>query len=218
VRLRIEVPDVRGFAAEVLRGLEFGVTTGVRSATEGLKQDIRQQIEGAGLGTRLGNAVRSRVYPARGTRLGAAGIVYPSGLGKNPRVEQILDAFNRGIAIRSSRGMFLAVPTVQAGRGPGGRRESPGEWERRNGLRLRFVYRRGEPSLLVIDNAVTGRGGRGYRAATRRRQASGRKPETVVIFLLLPVVRLGKRLDLESLARKWADQTPELIARAVPQT
>jgi hypothetical protein len=218
MKLRVDVPDVRRFAADTLRALEFGVTAGVRSATEGLKQEIRQQVEGAGLGPRLGNAVRSRMYPVRGNSLGAAGIVYPSGVGKIPRVEQILDAFDRGVTIRSSRGLFLAVPTEQAGRRRGGRRETPGEWERRNGLRLRFVYRRGGASLLVIDNAVPGRGGRGYRDATRRRQASGRKPETVVIFLLLPVVRLGKRLDLESLARKWADQTPELIARAVPQT
>lgn len=218
MKLRIDVPDVRGFAAETLRALEFGITAGVRSATEGLKQEIRQQIDGAGLGTRLGNAVRSRMYPTRGASLGAAGIVYPSGLGRTPRVEQILDAFNRGVTIRSSRGLFLAVPTEQAGRGRGGRRETPGEWERRNGLRLRFVYRRGGPSLLVIDNAVPGRAGRGYRVATRRRQASGRKPETVVIFLLLPVVRLGKRLDLESLARKWADLAPELISRAIPNS
>jgi hypothetical protein len=113
-------------------------------------------------------------------------------------------------------GCSSAVPTEQAGRGRGGRRKTPGEWERRNGLRLRFVYRRGGPSLLVIDNVVRARKGRGYRAAPHQRQAAGRKPETLVIFLLLPVVRLGKRLDLQSLARKWADLTPELIARAIP--
>ncbi|OEJ63865.1 hypothetical protein BEN30_17070 [Magnetovibrio blakemorei] len=35
----------------------------VREATNGLKLDLRQQIQGAGLGRRLANTWRSEVYP-----------------------------------------------------------------------------------------------------------------------------------------------------------
>jgi aspartyl-tRNA(Asn)/glutamyl-tRNA(Gln) amidotransferase subunit A len=46
---------------------------------------------------------------------------------------------------------WLAIPTSAAGKSTRGGRITPGEWERRTGLRLRFVYRRRGPSLLVAE-------------------------------------------------------------------
>ena len=56
--------------------------------------------------------------------------------------------------------MFLAIPTEAPGRVVDGRKRiTPGSWEWHTGLPLRFVYRRGAPSLLVADNVrLTSRG------------------------------------------------------------
>jgi hypothetical protein len=96
------------------------------------------------------------------------------------------------------------------------KRITPGGWERRTGMRLRFVYRRGGPSLLVADNArLTKRGlarantGRTRSGATYTRLA-GRS--TVVVFLLVPQVTLKKRFDIASAAQRWADRVPGIIA------
>jgi Family of unknown function (DUF6441) len=48
---------------------------------------------------------------------------------------------------------WLAIPLPAAGKSLRGGRITPGEWERRRGMRLRFVYRRSGPSLLVVDKA-----------------------------------------------------------------
>jgi hypothetical protein len=116
------------------------------------------------------------------------------------------------VVIRSARGVFLAIPTEAAGRfgrsASGGRAKiTPDGWERRTGLKLRFVYRRGQPSLLVADGArVTSRG-----LAARSRRKTGQA--TVVVFVLVPRVALRKRLDIAAAGKRQAARVPPLIAR-----
>lgn len=94
-----------------------------------------------------------------------------------------------------------------AGRGLRGRRITPGEWERRRGLRLRFVYRRRGPSLLVADRARINK--RGQAVASRSK--TGRNQVTTPIFLLVPQVKLPKRLDLARDAARAHEAVPGLI-------
>lgn len=61
----------------------------------------------------------------------------------------------------------------------------------RRGLRLRFVYRRSGPSLLVAEGRLNNRG-----LGVASRSKSGRGRSTVPIFLLVPQVKLVKRLNL----------------------
>ncbi len=82
-------------------------------------------------------------------------------------------------------------------------RITPGEWERRTGLRLRFVYRRNGPSLLVAEAGLNTRG-----RAVRSRSTSGRGVATVATFLLVPQVKLPKRLDLLRDAVRTRDALP----------
>ena len=116
------------------------------------------------------------------------------------------------VTIRSSRGFWLAIPTPAAGKtgftSTGARKRiTPGGWERRTGMRLRFVYRRGAPSLLVADNArLTKRGL--ARANTR---LAGRS--TVVVFILVPQVTLRKRLDIDGIAQRWAARVGPLLVQ-----
>ena len=42
------------------------IQAGTKEAAEGLKTDLRQQVTSAGMGTKLANAWRSRVYDNKG--------------------------------------------------------------------------------------------------------------------------------------------------------
>jgi hypothetical protein len=63
----------------------------------------------------------------------------------------IIGAHDTGPLIRSKNGFWLAIPTPAAGKSSKGGRITPGEWERRTGLRLVFIYRRRGLSLLVAE-------------------------------------------------------------------
>ena len=188
------------------------VAAGVRAAGEGLKQDWRGQIVSAGLGARLGNAIRAKHYPGRPS-LGAAALVYA----QPSQAPKIVNAFEEGTTIRSQNGFWLAIPTDAAPRGARGKRITPGEFERRTGQRLRFVYRRGQSSLLVAEGRLTTRGRSPGRFAVSRSK-TGRGRATVVVFILVPQVTLRKRLDLKSAADRWAGRVPALITAAWPET
>ncbi|APF36722.1 hypothetical protein BOQ54_04775 [Chelatococcus daeguensis] len=194
------VGDLEKHMAAEIKGAADAATAAVRQAGDGLKRDWRGQITSAGLGQRLANTIRDQYYPKGRASISAAALVYS-------RASKIVDAFDRGVVIRSKAGFWLAIPTELAGSGLKGRRIRPGEWERRTGMRLRFVYRRGVPSLLVADNARITK--RGLAAASRSK--TGRGQVTAVIFLLVPQVTLRKRLDLDRAAREWQERLPRLV-------
>ena len=73
-------------------------------------------------------------------------------------------------------------------------------------MRLRFVYRRRGPSLLVADERLNARG-----LGVASRSKTGRGRATVPIFLLVPQVRLRKRLDLDRDAERVAGKVPGLV-------
>ena len=74
-------------------------------------------------------------------------------------------------------------------------------------MRLRFVYRPRGPSLLVADRARINT--RGQAVASRSK--IGRNQVTAPIFLLVPQVKLPKRLDLARDADRAFDSVPGLI-------
>ena len=193
-----------------IRDAERAVTAGIREATDGLKTELRGQITGAGLGNRLANTWRGEVYPRGQPSIGAAGYVWSKAPG-------IVRLYAEGAVIRSKQGLFLAIPTAAAGKfGDNRKKITPGAWERIHGMRLRFVYRRGAPSLLVADNARLTRRGRAAANIGRRQEAtftrlSGRT--TVPLFILVPQVTVRKRLDIDGAARKWIRALPQLVLR-----
>jgi hypothetical protein len=201
VKLKLDIrPDLGAMmAAEVAAG-EWAVTAAMRTAGTGLKLAWRGQIVGAGLGARLANSIRSETFPKVGVSLNAAALVWS-------KAPVIIGAHDAGPLIRSKSGFWLAIPTPAAGKALGGRRITPGAWERKTGLRLRFVYRRIEPSLLVADSVRLNT--RGLAAVSRSK--TGRGQVTVPIFLLVPQVKLPKRLDLAQDAARALDDIPGLI-------
>jgi hypothetical protein len=209
VRLRV---DLIGDLAEAMRretaAGEKAVFAGISAAARGLQADWRAQVEGAGLGSRLARTIRSEAYPKGKPSLNSAGLVWT-------RAPKVIDAFERGALIKSTNGFYLAIPTPAAGaKGAGNKRITPGGWEQRTGQRLRFVYRRGGPSLLVADNTRINTRGR----AVASRSKSGRGAMTVPIFILVPQVQLKKRLNLEGSIAKWAGAIPDLVVKNWPET
>ena len=200
MKLNLDIsPDlVAVMAAEISAG-EKAVSAAMREAGVGLKAAWRGQITRAGLGHRLANSIRSQTYPKVGDSLSAAALVWS-------KAPQIINAHDAGKMIRSKSGFWLAIPTAAAGKGPRGRRITPGEWEQRRGIRLRFVYRRRGPSLLVADGRLNSRG-----LGVASRSKTGRGQSTVPIFLLVPQVKLAKRLNLARDAERAQAAVPGLI-------
>ena len=209
--MKLAASVTRSLQADVqteLRDLERAVATGTRDAGRGLKTELRRQVSSAGLGQRLANSWRDRHYPNR--KLDAASLVYT-------KAPQIIRAFDEGVVIRSRRGRFLAIPTENAPRkGTDGKRISQSTFpEHRFGL-LRFVPRQSGPSLLVVDGlraSFSRKTGelRGFRRATDQARARGHGLTTVVMFLLVPQVKLPKRLDVTHAAERWSAALPALI-------
>ena len=200
MKLNLDIsPDlVAVMAAEIAAG-EKAVSAAMREAGNDLKSAWRGQITQAGLGRRLANSIRSQTYPKVGESLSAAALVWS-------KAPQIINAHDAGLMIRSKSGFWLAIPMAAAGKGPRGRRITPGEWEKRRGMRLRFVYRRGPPSLLVADGRLNSRG-----LGVASRSKPGRGQSSVPIFLLVAQVKLAKRLSLARDAERAQAAIPGLI-------
>lgn len=198
LKLRID-PDLAALmAAEVTAG-ERATSAAIGRAATDLKIAWRAQITGAGFGARLARTIRSEQYPKGRPSLNAAALVWS-------KAPVIVGAHDTGPLIRARNGLWLAIPTPAAGKSLRGGRISPGEWERRRGLRLRFVYRRIGPSLLVAEGRLDSKG----RAVVSRAK-TGRGRATVPIFLLVPQVKLPKRLDLVRDAERVHGAVPGLI-------
>ena len=200
MRLKLDIsPDlVAVMAAEIAAG-ERAVSAAMRQAGARLKGAWRGQIVGAGLGARLANSIRSETFPKAGVSLNAAALVWS-------KAPVIVGAHDAGPLIRSRNGFWLAIPTPAAGKSTRGGRITPGEWERRTGQRLRFIYRRSGPSLLVTEGRLNTRG-----RAVASRSKTGRGLVTAPIFLLVPQVKLPKRLDLVRDAEAAHEAVPGLI-------
>lgn len=169
------------------------------------------------LGPKVANAWRSRVYPRRGASLSPAVTWWSN-------APHIVRAFSEGATIRSSDGFWLAIPTEnapQAGRSFGSsgrlrraRKHAITEAERRFG-RLRYVQIPGRKlALLVADNVRKSRGKRGGYAAPTARTRKKDIESGVVMFVLVPQVRLEKTIDPQSVAAAIGREGLQRFARA----
>ena len=218
-------------SADIARGQEEDLariqTATVREATTLFRDDVRQETRQAFIGrkdfrNRLPMAWRMRAYPEAGASLDPAGWVYVRGprpgSGSNATsAATLIDAFQRGVTIGARRGGWLAVPTDAAGqRAPTlgaakvGRfsqteRITPAGFERRSGMKLRFVPASPGKALLVVDSAKRDRLQRAVPYGKGRgSKLYGPAGHTIVVFTLLRQVRLPKRLDFTK-AEKAAD-------------
>jgi len=218
MRVSVGQPD---FAA-INRGFEDDIGASLKAAIgeagKLLQADLRQDVINAGLGSKLANAWRARTYPANGPSLDPAAWVWT-------KAPKLIDVFQQGVTIRSRDGFWLAIPTPAAGsvtgyrNAAGGRtRITPGAWERRTGLRLRLIYRRGKRTSFLVSSDVR-INTRGVAAPNIGKSKAGGSftrltaRASAIIFILVPQVRLNKRLNGDALAMRGGARIPALIAK-----
>lgn len=176
------------------------LTAGTRTISTVTKR-LERKLEGAtqaAVPGRLWRAWQSSTYPVSGPAQDPVGTVWLKG---GSRTRGAVEFWTQSGTIRGKSGQFLAIPLPAAGPRGRSRNLTPGEWERAHGVRLKFIYRRGRPSLLVAENAVLSGRSQVARANTPRRIAAGRASTTVPIFVLLPMVKFRNAFAIDPLVR-----------------
>ena len=195
-----------------MRRIERSVPDGVKAAGDGLKGSLRRQVVAAGFGARLSRTWRGRTYANKGHD--AASLVWS-------KAPQIVRAFDLGAVIKGKGGRWLAIPTPAAPkRGVGGKRLTPATFPTQRHGPLRMVRRSGRTALLVVDGvrigASTGRVGRRAKGGGRTKSGGFKQGiATVAMFVLVPQVKLRKRLNVARVAERWTRRLPALIRRQV---
>ncbi|MCK0533402.1 DUF6441 family protein [Sphingobium agri] len=194
----IDTGAIRAARDDAARRFLRAGTEAIRVTTRELEQDLEQLVRSAVPGG-LWRALKSSVYPRSGIARNPAGEIYING---GARTQGAFSFFTTPGRVAGKDGFFLAIPLPAAGSRGRNRNLTPGEWERRTGIRLRFVYRPGRASLLVADEGVlNGRTGT-FRPITRKRtQADERRgflrgATTTPIFVLIPSVAHANRVAL----------------------
>lgn len=184
-------------------------TSAIRGAARDLKALIRQQVQTAGLGPRVSNSIQVSDFPEKGFSYSPVSNVYS-------KAGQIVNAFNDGGIIRSASGYWLAIPTDVVGKGKGGRKLTPGEWEQRTGRKLQFVLAKSRKSAMLVaeDVRVNSRGRAVAKRGKRRQDGILSGATSAVIFRLVPQVTLTKRLNLEAAASTATSSLAQRIVAA----
>jgi len=187
-----------------VKSAEHAVTLGVHAATDGLKQELRDQVTGAGLGQRLAKTWRGKVFP-KGESMNAAGFVFS-------KAPEVIDSYAHGAVIRAHKSAYLAIPLPAAGKLAGRKKLTPETWEQVHGQKLVFVPRRKGLALLVAENMRARKGKRGgFTGASATAIRTGHGLTTVPIFVLIPQITIKRRFDMESVGKKWIARLPNLV-------
>lgn len=207
MRIEVGVPDFRALVDGAIGNVAKAATGAMRATTPDAKQELRDQIVGAGLGSRLANTWRGDAYPKRGASLDPAGYIWSN-------APDIVDSFARGAQIVPVNGSrYLAIPTDAVPRAPGAGRATstkkmtPAQVEAAFNQDL-FFKRGRDGRLLAFINAGRTAGGR-----ASKRKAGSRTAKPVLMFVLVPTVRAPKLLDLNGPTARWADAFRSDLAR-----
>ena len=182
-------------------------TRGLKVTMRDLQLRLRAASQTAGLG-RLSRAWTFEVYPQVGGSLSAAARVRGKG---GSRTQGALEAHASGGTIKAKSKRFLAIPTAAAPkRGEGNKPLSPTTFPVARFGPLRFVALKGGRALLVVDGVRVSAAGRVTRIRPGRKSgvASLRARATVPMFVLVPAVRLRRRVDVLRLARQATERIP----------
>lgn len=177
--------------ADVRDDAALAITVGTTRATDDLKNRLRLQVLAAFGSQRLANTWRGMTYPKLPTTsMGAAGMV----ISKAPH---IIESFDKATVISSKDGFFLAIPSPDAPKGSQFKPVTPSNFPEDRYGKLRFVYRPGKTSLLVVDGVRrTAKGRVGRQMALTKSGGYKQGAASVVMFFLVPHVRMRKLFDL----------------------
>jgi Family of unknown function (DUF6441) len=203
IRARIEGLDAT--FASGLAIIEQATTAGMAEGGEGLLDELRDLTFKAGLGTRLPNTWKLELYPRGRTSLEPAAFVYS-------KAPKIISFFTVDRVI-TPLGAAFAIPVSPVIK-RGGKPMSPVEVEARFNQELEArPLPSGNVGLFLDLVAAKSRRRPGFRPATRRRVAAGRRVEKTLMFVLVRSLRSVKLLDLEASAERWGFRTVTLIEK-----
>lgn len=210
MRITLKTDDLGAVLKRAYDDTEQAVSAAMNDVQVGLKDELRGQVVEAGMGARLANTWRGKRFPESRPSINSAAYVWT-------RAPDIVDAFERGVPIMARNRRFLAVPTKDAGVSHTtvkNKRLTPAIWETETGVKLRFVSR-GSRALLVADASYVRQPARWRRRKSFKpiRMAPAAARKFLVIFVLVPMVRPGKRFDVEGAGNRWADRVDGLIAQ-----
>jgi hypothetical protein len=194
MRARVSLPDLPGvFRDQVARDF----TAAMKRETRDLEKRFEAATLSAGLGQGMARTWQSKVYPAGRDVLGPAGQIWS----KAPKA---MKAFTEGATITASGGRFLAIPTAEVRALRGGRNQkqpTPADIERRLGVKLVLVVKRGKRFLVAPS-----------RDRARRRTGPRR---LFVAFFLVPKAVVRKRLDLPPMVQVSMTNLRGALAAAI---
>lgn len=174
----------KGFAAgirEAQTAFKTAQTAAMRRAAEAVKLNLRAQLSGAGMGPKLGNTIRSQVYPKNRIAAQPAGAVWS-------KAPKILAAFRDAPTIRPVKGTMLAIALPQC---PKGRRNRPitvPEAIKRFGPPRPVPSAKGVVLLFRTRLLVSGRFGK----------ARKRAGDWTAFYVLVRAVRMPRRIDVDA--------------------
>jgi hypothetical protein len=182
--------EVEGNIAQNMTNLMF-------QAGEGLQEELRDATRKAGFGNGVANAWRLRMYPQNGRSLDPAAYVFT-------KAPNIMASATKAQLIRPLGGRrYLAIPTDNV---PGigrGKTMTPHEVETYFNQDL-IIRRNRRGTLLGLVKAIQARNKKGFRRATKGRQAQGRSVKLILMFIFVPFVRTRKAIDLDAAAERWS--------------
>lgn len=200
VRIRASIDgDWVAMMADVDKDIATAATDAAQEVAAGLKSDLREITQKAGLGSRLANTWRSAVYPKGRTSIDAAAFVYS-------KAPDIIDSFDRGATIYPVNGSkMLAIPTKNVPRKGRGRRMTPLDVEDAYNQDLKFARTKDGKTIAYVE-VIKAKSGKGWRQATKGRLRQGRVVQPVVMFILIPAAKMPKLFNLDATGAYWGQQ------------
>lgn len=208
--LKFEIDKLRldGLKEEVISDVLSAATGAVQTATKSLEREIEALTRAGTPGDKVWRAWGSRTYPTtpRQPSYEPVGEIFVNG---GRRSKGMISYWSRPGVNRKSDGYWLAIPTKEAGVQGRGRNLTPGDWERRTGMKLEFVFPRSARFGLLVARGVSAANGKGaLRNPTalrlQRRGLGGGDVKTKVIFVLIPEQRHANSVSLTGVYERAA--------------
>lgn len=207
MRTKVAMSGLSQSSDALMRRMEKANTVAMRECTDGLKEELRDQVFAAGLGRRLAFTWQGEPRPKSGSRLNPYGIVFS-------KAPKIISLFATGAVIRPVNGSnFLWIPTSavphRRGRGAKGRM-TPAEVERYYNTDI-YVRRGRRGNYLAFVDASAARSTKRFGKATKgpRRKVA----EPILVFTLVRQVMGRKLFDPDAAFTRWSARYPGLVEK-----
>lgn len=191
---QVTVPDLpKLFQDQVARDF----TAAMKREARTLEKRLEEATLGVGLGQPMARTWASKVYPVGRDVIGPAGLVWS----KAPKA---MKAFTEGATITATGGRFLAIPSAEVRAMRGGRNQkapSPADVERRLGVKLVLIVKRGKRFLVAPS-----------RDKARKRTGPKR---LFIAFFLVPKAVIRKRFDMTGFANASLTNLRAAMATAI---